>query len=105
GCEKGPSPKARPLVEIDTPPSAATRSESSGLNALRALSPADSLDDLGHRSGADRAATLADGEAEALLHGDGLDQLNRHVGGVAGHDHLGALGQGDDAGDVGGTEA
>src|SRR6478735_2985132 len=64
----------------------------------------DLLDDLGHRAGADGAATLTDREAEALFHGDRLDELDRHVGGVAGHDHLGALGQRDDAGDVGGTE-
>src|ERR1700712_3623690 len=62
------------------------------------------LDDLHDRAGAHGAATLTDGEAEALFHGDRLDELDRHVGGVAGHDHLGALGQRDDAGDVGGTE-
>src|ERR1700712_5683472 len=62
------------------------------------------LDDLHDRAGAHGAATLTDGEAEALFHGDRLDQLDRHVGGVARHDHLGALGQRDDAGDVGGTE-
>src|SRR5690606_28270033 len=62
------------------------------------------LEDLGHLAGAHGASTLTDGEAEALLHGDRLDELDRHVGGVAGHDHLGALGQRDDAGDVGGAE-
>src|ERR687886_3095811 len=62
------------------------------------------LDDLRYRSGADRAATLADRELQALLHGDRLDQLDRHGGGVARHDHLGALGQRDDAGDVRGPE-
>src|SRR6187402_1979715 len=62
------------------------------------------LEDLRHRAGADGAATLADGEAEALLHGDGLDEFHRHLGGVTGHDHLGALGQRDDAGDVRGAE-
>ena len=36
--------------------------------------------------------------------GDGLDELDGHLGGVAGHDHLGALGEGDDTGDVRGTE-
>src|SRR5690554_7497594 len=59
------------------------------------------LDDL---AGADGAATLADGEAEALFHRDRLDQGNRHLGGVTRHDHLGALGQRDDAGDVRGAE-
>src|SRR5690554_2953259 len=63
-----------------------------------------SLEDLRHTARADGPATLTDGEAEALLHGDRLDQLDRHLGVVAGHDHLGALGQRDDAGDVGGAE-
>src|SRR6478609_7622982 len=58
------------------------------------------LVDLDDAAGADRAATLTDGEPEALLHGDGLDQLNRHLGVVAGHDHLGAGGQGHHAGHV-----
>src|SRR5699024_4384583 len=66
--------------------------------------PPRSLVDLGDAAGAHGAATLTDGEAEALLHGDRLDQLDRHLGVVAGHDHLGALGQRDDAGDVGGPE-
>src|SRR5690606_40604440 len=69
------------------------------------VSPGDrSLEDLGDAAGTDGAATLADREAEALLHGDRLDELNRHLGVVARHDHLGALGQRDDAGDVGGAE-
>ena len=55
-------------------------------------------------AGADGAAALADSEAEAVLDGDGGDQLNIHVDVVAGHAHLNALGQGDDAGHVGGTE-
>ena len=63
-----------------------------------------SLDDLGDAAGADGAATLTDGEAEALLHGDGLDELDAHLGGVTGHDHLGALREGDDTGDVRGAE-
>src|SRR3954464_11121381 len=60
--------------------------------------------DLRDRSGADGAATLTDCELQALLHGDRLNQLDRHGGGVARHDHLGALGQRDDAGDVRGAE-
>src|SRR5690606_11372761 len=43
-----------------------------------------SLDDLRDPTGADGPATLADGEAEALLHGDRLDELDRHLGVVAG---------------------
>ena len=62
------------------------------------------LDDLRDPAGANGAAALADGEAQALLHGDRLDQVDRHLGVVAGHDHLGALGQRDDAGHVRGAE-
>src|SRR3954454_3733610 len=65
---------------------------------------ATSLDDLGDPPGADGAATLADREPETLLHGDRLDQLDRHVGVVARHDHLGTLGEGHDAGHVRRTE-
>src|SRR5437868_15524948 len=58
----------------------------------------------GDDAGADGAAALADGEAEALLEGDGLDELDGHLDVVAGHDHLDALGEGDVAGDVGGAD-
>ena len=62
------------------------------------------LEDLRHAAGTDRAATLADGEAQAFLHGDRVDELalDRHV--VARHDHFGALRQVGDAGHVGGAE-
>src|SRR5436309_8837183 len=36
------------------------------------------LDDAGDHAGTDRAATLANGEAQLLLHGDGHDELHRH---------------------------
>src|SRR5690242_3433466 len=62
------------------------------------------LDDLGDGAGADGAAALADCEAQALVHGDRLDQLDGHLGVVAGHDHLDVLLQLDDAGDVGRAE-
>src|SRR4051812_11668500 len=62
------------------------------------------LGDLGDPARADGAAAFADGEAQTLLHGDGLDQLDLHLGVVARHDHLGALGEGDDAGHVRRTE-
>src|SRR5690554_8055383 len=62
------------------------------------------LEYLDYLAGADGAATFTDSEAEALFHGDRLDELNRHLGGVARHDHLGALRQRDDAGDVRGAE-
>src|SRR5437763_415777 len=76
GCYWGPPPKARVSNE-------------------RVL-----LDDLGHHPGADRATALADSKAEALVHGDRLDQLDRHLHVVARHDHPRALGQVGDAGDV-----
>ncbi|EGJ75317.1 putative elongation factor Tu [Streptomyces sp. Tu6071] len=63
-----------------------------------------SLVDLGDLAGADGPATLTDGELEALFHGDGLDELDAHLGVVARHDHLGALGEGHDAGHVRGAE-
>src|SRR5690625_4507497 len=60
--------------------------------------------DLRDPAGADGAATFTDREPEALFHGDRLDELHAHLGVVAGHNHLGALGQRDDAGDVRGAE-
>src|ERR687890_2497866 len=62
------------------------------------------LDDLGDATRTDGAATLADGEAHALVHRDRLDEVDLHVGVVTGHDHLGALGEGHDAGHVGRAE-
>src|SRR5215217_1157925 len=62
------------------------------------------LDDLGDHARADGAAALADGEAKARVHGDGLDHLDLHLHVVARHDHLGPLGQFRDAGDVGRAE-
>src|SRR3954453_22485337 len=37
------------------------------------------LDDFGDHARADRAAALADGEAQAGVHGDGLNQLDLHL--------------------------
>src|SRR5205085_10322686 len=62
------------------------------------------LQDLGDAPGSHRAPTLADGEAKALVHGDRLAELDGHGRVVAGHDHLGALGQSDRPRDVGGAE-
>src|SRR3954468_20427842 len=62
------------------------------------------LNYLGHHPGADGPSTLANGEAEALIHGDRLDQLDRHLDVVARHDHLGSLGEVRDAGHVGRAE-
>ena len=49
-------------------------------------------------------AAFADCETHAFFHGNRGDQLNVHINVVAGHAHLSAFGQGDDAGNVGGTE-
>src|SRR4051812_11268588 len=62
------------------------------------------LDDLGHDARPDGPAALADGEAQALVHSDRLDELDRHLDVVAWHDHLRALGQVGDAGHVGRAE-
>src|SRR3954451_3842490 len=62
------------------------------------------LDDVRDDAGADGAAALADREAEALVHGDRLDQLDLHVRVVARHDHLLALRQLHRAGHVRGPE-
>ena len=51
------------------------------------------LDDRGDDAVADRVAALADGEAQALLHGDRADQLHGHRDVVTRHDHLNALRQ------------
>src|SRR6476619_1665692 len=58
------------------------------------------LADLGYDAGADGAATLADGEPKALIHGDRLNQLDLPVRVVARHDHLLALRELDRAGHV-----
>src|SRR5258708_23716384 len=62
------------------------------------------LDDLCDHARADRATALPDGESQALVHGDRLNQLDLHLDVVAGHDHLDAVGQLGHAGDVGGAE-
>src|SRR3954463_8633074 len=62
------------------------------------------LDDFGDDARPDRATALADGEAEALVHGDRLDELDLHLDVVARHHHLRALGQVGDAGHVGRAE-
>src|SRR5712691_10130589 len=62
------------------------------------------LSDRDDDAGTDGLATLTDGEALLLLHGDRRDQLDVHGGVVARHDHLGALRQRALAGHVGGAE-
>src|SRR5262249_4665634 len=53
---------------------------------------------------ADGATTLTDGEPQALVHGDRLDQLDLHLGVLARGDELAPLGQLHDAGYVGRAE-
>src|SRR5581483_5462123 len=55
---------------------------SRGIEAVRLLQ------DLGDDAGADGAAAFADGEAQLFFHGDGGDELDRHLGVVARHHHL-----------------
>src|SRR4051812_20802723 len=68
------------------------------------LSPWRLLDDLGHPARPDRPAALANGEAQALVHRDRLDELDLHLDVVTRHHHLRALGQVGDARDVGRAE-
>src|SRR6185312_14378790 len=70
----------------------------------RSEAPSVLLDDLGNHARADRAPTLSDGEAQALVHGDRLDQLDLHLDVVSRHDHLDALRQLGYAGDICGAE-
>src|SRR5919198_179369 len=58
------------------------------------------FDYLGHDTRADGSPALADGEAEALVHGDRLDQLDLHLGVLTRGHELAALGELDDASDV-----
>src|SRR5437870_5307128 len=60
--------------------------------------------DLDDPTGAHGAPALADSEAQAFLHGDRIDEFDRHLGVVAGHDHLSPAREVDAAGDVGRTE-
>src|SRR5581483_10383505 len=62
------------------------------------------LENLGDPARGYGPAALTDGEAQALDHGDGLLELDRHGGVVAGHDHLRPFVEGDGAGHVGGPE-
>src|SRR4051794_25879917 len=62
------------------------------------------LDDVGDDPRADGAATLADGEPQTWIHGDRLNQLDRHLDVVSRHHHLGPLGKVGDPGHVGGAE-
>src|SRR5271166_4979278 len=63
-----------------------------GLGSIRGpagWSGLDSLQDLHHDAGTDGLATFADGEPEAILHGDRRVQLDGHLDIITGHAHLG----------------
>ncbi len=62
------------------------------------------LNDRGDDARTDGVATLADSEAQALLHGDRVDEVALDGDVVTRHSHLGALGELDRTGNVGGTE-
>src|SRR4051794_14686842 len=82
------APKADPKPAGPAPPAAPSAGATGAQLGRICL-----LDDLGDDARADGAATLADGEAQALVHGDRLDELDLHLHVVTGHDHLDALGQ------------
>src|SRR2546423_3255917 len=62
------------------------------------------LRDLGDNPRADRAASFADREAKARVHGDRGDQLDAQIHVVSRHHHLSALRELHLAGDVGRPE-
>ena len=61
-------------------------------------------DDLRNNAGTDCVAAFTNSEAEAFFHSNRSNQLNVHTDVVAGHNHFNAFRQGDNTGDVGGTE-
>src|SRR5690606_401536 len=73
-------------------------------SAPRVFANSGLLGDRGHDARAHRTAALADREAQPLLHGDRLDQLDAELHVVARHHHLHAVRQRHDTRDVGGTE-
>src|SRR3970040_443489 len=62
------------------------------------------LGDARDRAGTDGPATLTDGEPLTGLERDRGNELDAHLDVFTGHDHLGAAGQADRAGDVRGPE-
>src|SRR3954467_3209816 len=83
------APKADPKPAGPAPPAAPGCRSGGGTSGRIGLL----LDDLGDDARAHGTAALADGEPEALVHGDRLDELDLHLHVVTGHDHLDALGQ------------
>src|SRR4051812_7617691 len=66
--------------------------------------PSQLFDYLGHDTRPDGSPALSNGEPEALVHGDRLDQLDLHLGVLSRGHELTAVRELDDAGDVGGAE-
>ena len=62
------------------------------------------VQDLRDAAGTDGAATFTDRESQTFVHGDGLNELDAHVRVVTRHNHVLALGQVHNAGDVGRPE-
>src|SRR3954469_7577236 len=62
------------------------------------------FDYLGDDTRADGSPALSNGEAEALVHGDRMNELDLHLGVLARRHELTALGERDDAGHIGGAE-
>ncbi len=60
--------------------------------------------DLGNDAGTNGSAALTDSETQTLLDSDRGNQRNVHVDVIARHAHLNAFRQGDNTGNVGGTE-
>src|SRR6185436_16556116 len=94
----GGAPPRSYVFAVFSPP--ATGSEGAGSRPPRGVLLVDLRDD----PGADGAPALADREPEALVHGDRLDQLDRHLDVVPRHHHLRPLGEVGDPGHVGGAE-
>src|SRR4030042_5100097 len=62
------------------------------------------FDDLGDRTGGDRSAAFANGEAETFFNSDGIDHFNGQFRIVSRHNHLLAFRRRHRSGDVGSSE-
>src|SRR5699024_1446512 len=91
GKEEGKKKRAPPPRKLGSGALLQAAGDAPETGAISPLEHRELLGDLGDAAGADGTATLADGEAQALVHRDRLDQGNGHVDVVARHDHLDAL--------------
>src|SRR5262249_37892156 len=83
-CPRSPPPTGR---------AAGGRTPSNGYGSSESLLLGLVGKDLGDDAGADGLAALANREAQTFLAGDRRDELDLQADVVAGHDHLGPLGQ------------